>query len=253
MPVTAPESLPSPRGAHLEMVGAVLAGDGLERVAEIAAAHAGAPVAVIVPRLAAPVEAWAPLRALRGQAAGGRQARAARGGVRRGADRLGRAGARAPCCCSGRAGPMPASTCTWRPWRRSPRSRWPRRATRPSRTFAAPSSRSCSPATTSTRPTSCAARHGWAATSSDGAVGLCADPGERAPGRLLAAISGERPGRPRPDGGRPRLRTAARERRGRPPGGQPAGTPGAGGHLLPLLRIPPTSAARSRRPSWCWA
>jgi hypothetical protein len=42
---------PSPRGAHLEMVGAVLAGDGLERVAEIAAAHAGAPVAVIVPSL----------------------------------------------------------------------------------------------------------------------------------------------------------------------------------------------------------
>ncbi len=29
----------TPRGAHLEMVGAVLAGDGLERVAEIAAAH----------------------------------------------------------------------------------------------------------------------------------------------------------------------------------------------------------------------
>ncbi|MGH2714327.1 MAG: hypothetical protein ACRDM7_10665, partial [Thermoleophilaceae bacterium] len=41
----------TPRGAHLEMVGAVLAGDGLERVAEIAAAYAGAPVAVIVPGL----------------------------------------------------------------------------------------------------------------------------------------------------------------------------------------------------------
>src|SRR5438552_641525 len=53
------ESLPTPRGAHLEMVGAVLAGEGLARVAEIAAAHAGAPVAVIVPRLGAPVEAWA--------------------------------------------------------------------------------------------------------------------------------------------------------------------------------------------------
>lgn len=52
-----PESLPSPRGAHLEMVGAVLAGDGLERVAEIAASHAGAPVAVVVPRLAMP-KAW---------------------------------------------------------------------------------------------------------------------------------------------------------------------------------------------------
>src|SRR3954469_7274791 len=58
--VSAPESLPTPRGAHLEMVGAVLAGDGLERIAEIASQHAGVPVAVIVPRLGTPVEAWAP-------------------------------------------------------------------------------------------------------------------------------------------------------------------------------------------------
>src|SRR4051795_10473332 len=56
----APESLPTPRGAHLEMVGAVLAGDGLERIAEIATQHAGVPVAVIVPRLGTPTEAWAP-------------------------------------------------------------------------------------------------------------------------------------------------------------------------------------------------
>jgi hypothetical protein len=55
-PDTAAET---PRGAHLEMVGAVLAGDGLERVAEIAAAHAGAPVAVVVPRLGVPLEGWA--------------------------------------------------------------------------------------------------------------------------------------------------------------------------------------------------
>src|SRR5215218_11474427 len=48
----------SPRGAHLEMVGAVLGGDGLERVAEIASAHAGAPVAVIVPRLGVGREPW---------------------------------------------------------------------------------------------------------------------------------------------------------------------------------------------------
>ena len=41
------------------MVGAVLAGDGLERVAEIASAHAGAPVAVVVPRLGVPLEGWA--------------------------------------------------------------------------------------------------------------------------------------------------------------------------------------------------
>ncbi len=53
-----PDETPTPRSAHLEMVGAVLAGDGLERVAEIASSHAGAPVAVIVPRLGAPVEGW---------------------------------------------------------------------------------------------------------------------------------------------------------------------------------------------------
>jgi PucR C-terminal helix-turn-helix domain/GGDEF-like domain len=58
--VPRPESLPSPRGAHLEMVGAVLAGEGLERIAEVTARHAGAPVAVIVPLLGAPVESWAP-------------------------------------------------------------------------------------------------------------------------------------------------------------------------------------------------
>lgn len=54
-----PEPVATPRGAHLEMVGAVLAGDGLERVAEIASAHAGAPVAVVVPRLGVPLEGWA--------------------------------------------------------------------------------------------------------------------------------------------------------------------------------------------------
>jgi hypothetical protein len=56
--MAAPDNLPSPRGAHLEMMGAVLAGDGLERVAEIASERAGAPVAVIVPRLGAPVRGW---------------------------------------------------------------------------------------------------------------------------------------------------------------------------------------------------
>jgi len=58
------------------MVGAVLAGDGLERVAEIASAHAGAPVAVIVPRLGAPVESWAPYeRYVAARLAGGRPQR----------------------------------------------------------------------------------------------------------------------------------------------------------------------------------
>ena len=66
----------TPRGAHLEMVGAVLAGDGLERVAEIASAHAGAPVAVVVPRLGVPLEGWARYeRYLGARLAGGRPQR----------------------------------------------------------------------------------------------------------------------------------------------------------------------------------
>jgi sugar diacid utilization regulator len=41
------------RGLHLRMVDAVLAGDGLERVAELASEAVGAPVAIVVPRLGA--------------------------------------------------------------------------------------------------------------------------------------------------------------------------------------------------------
>jgi sugar diacid utilization regulator len=60
------------------MVGAVLAGDGLERIAEIASQHAGAPVAVIVPRLAAAVEGWEPFeRYVAARIAGGRPERPA--------------------------------------------------------------------------------------------------------------------------------------------------------------------------------
>ncbi len=43
------------RGVHLQMVDAVLSGDGLERVAELAATAAGAPVAIVVPRQGAAV------------------------------------------------------------------------------------------------------------------------------------------------------------------------------------------------------
>src|ERR671939_1807373 len=76
--LSAPESLPSPRGAHLEMVGAVLAGDGLERIAEIAGRHARVPVAVVVPRLGTRVEAWLPYeRYIAGRLAGGRPERPA--------------------------------------------------------------------------------------------------------------------------------------------------------------------------------
>jgi sugar diacid utilization regulator len=41
------------RAVHLEMVDAVLSGDGLEQVAELAAGAAGAPVVLVVPRLGA--------------------------------------------------------------------------------------------------------------------------------------------------------------------------------------------------------
>jgi sugar diacid utilization regulator len=76
--VSQPESLPSPRGAHLEMVGAVLAGDGLERIAEIASRHARVPVAVVVPRLGTRVEAWIPFaRDGSARLAGGRPERPA--------------------------------------------------------------------------------------------------------------------------------------------------------------------------------
>src|SRR3954447_18208128 len=76
--LSASESLPSPRGAHLEMVGAVLAGDGLERIAEIASRHARVPVAVIVPRLGTRAEAWQQYeRYVASRLAGGRPERPA--------------------------------------------------------------------------------------------------------------------------------------------------------------------------------
>src|SRR5437764_454130 len=75
MATPAPETLPSPRGAHLEMMAAVLAGEGLGRVAEIAARHAGSPVAVVVPRVGVPLEEWAPYeRYVAARLAGGRPA-----------------------------------------------------------------------------------------------------------------------------------------------------------------------------------
>jgi hypothetical protein len=74
--VSTPEPLPSPRGAHLQMVGAVLAGDGLERIAEIASEHVRAPVAVIVPRIGVPVDAWSRYeRYVSSKLAGGRPER----------------------------------------------------------------------------------------------------------------------------------------------------------------------------------
>jgi sugar diacid utilization regulator len=45
------------RAVHLEMVDAVLGGDGLDKVASLAADAAGAPVAIVIPRLGAAVAA----------------------------------------------------------------------------------------------------------------------------------------------------------------------------------------------------
>ena len=58
------------RDVHLEMVDAVLGGDGLERVAQLAAAAAGAPVAVVVPRLGVRVAGGEPAREALAQVGG---------------------------------------------------------------------------------------------------------------------------------------------------------------------------------------
>src|SRR3954470_6720089 len=67
------------RAVHLRMVDAVLGGDGLGRVAELAAEAAGGTVAVVVPRLgAAGVAAGSA-----GGAGGGVSSRGSRGAARR--------------------------------------------------------------------------------------------------------------------------------------------------------------------------
>jgi len=193
MQVTAPESLPSPRGAHLEMVGAVLAGDGLERVADIAAAHTGAPVAVIVPRLAAPVEAWAPYeRYVAKRLAGGRPERppevCAEVPIVSGKQELGavlllgNGGADA-----GEYLHVAAVAALTEVAVAEARDET-EQSLRGSFLEEVLTREDLDPADVVRR----AARLGC--DLSGGAVGLCADPGERAPGRLLAAISGERPG-----------------------------------------------------------
>ena len=94
----------SPRGAHLEMVGAVLAGDGLERVAEIASSHAGAPVAVIVPRLGVALEKWGRLeRYVSARLAGARPEHPGEVHSRFRSRRAGASSGR--CCCSAAARP----------------------------------------------------------------------------------------------------------------------------------------------------
>ena len=193
MTMPAPESLPSPRGAHLEMVGAVLAGDGLERVADIAATHTGAPVAVIVPRLGAPVEAWASLeRYVAKRLAGGKPERPGQvtaevpivsGGQELGAVLLlGKGSADA-----GEYLHVAAVAALTEIAVAEARDETEQNL-RGSFLEELLTRDDLDPADVLRR----AARLGC--DLSEGAVGMCADPGERAPGRLLAAISGEHPG-----------------------------------------------------------
>jgi sugar diacid utilization regulator len=175
------------------MMGAVLAGDGLERVAEIASNHAGAPVAVIVPRLGAPVEAWAAYeRYVAARLAGGKPERPrdvaaevpiVSGGQELGAVLiLGRGGADAGEYLHVAA--VAALT---------------EIAVAEARDETEQSLRGSFLEELLTREdfeavdiVRRAARLGC--DLSEGAVALCADPGDRAPGRLIAAIAGEHAG-----------------------------------------------------------
>jgi hypothetical protein len=193
MPMTNPESLPTPRAAHLEMVGAVLAGDGLERVAEIASHHASAPVAVIVPRLGSPGEAWAPHeRYVAKLLAGGKPERPAdvvaevpivSGGHELGAVLM--LGPGKP--EAGEYLHMAAIAALTEVAVGEARDETEQNL-RGSFLEELLTRDDLDPADIVRR----AARLGC--DLSEGAVGMCADPGERSPGRLLAAISGEGPG-----------------------------------------------------------
>jgi PucR family transcriptional regulator, purine catabolism regulatory protein len=193
MAMAAPDSLPTPRGAHLEMVGAVLAGDGLERVADIASSHAGAPVAVIVPRLGAPVQGWADYeRYVASRLAGGKPNRPAEvaaevpiasGGQELGAVLLlgpGRADAGEYLHVAAVAALTEVAVAEARDETEQ--------SLRGSFLEELLNREDLDPDDVVRR----AARLGCDLTS--GYVAVCADPGERSPGRLIATVSSERPG-----------------------------------------------------------
>jgi len=175
------------------MVGAVLAGDGLERVAEIAADHAGAPVAVIVPRLGVPVEAWSGLeRYVARRLAGGKPERPSQvcaevpivsGDQELGAVLLlgrGKADAGEYLHVAAVAALTEVAVAEARDeTEQNLRGSFLEELLTRDDLEAGDIVRRA-------RRLGC--------DLSEGAVGLCANPGERAPGRLLAAISGERPG-----------------------------------------------------------
>src|SRR3954447_3592635 len=193
MAMPAADNLPSPRGAHLEMMGAVLAGDGLERVAEIASARAGAPVAVIVPRLGAPVRGWERFeRYVTGRLAGGKLERPAE------------VVAEVPISSGGKelGGVLmlgPGGSDAGEYLHVAAVAALTEIAVAEARDETEQSLRGSFLEELLTRDdlegpdvVRRAARMGC--DLGDGFVGLCADPGDRSPGRLIAAISSERPG-----------------------------------------------------------
>jgi len=175
------------------MVSAVLAGEGLERIAEIAGAGAGAPVAVLVPRLGPSSEAWASLAGyVAGRLAGGRPDRPdevsaevpiVSGGQELGAVLLlGTGGADAGEYLHVAA--VAALTEV---------------AVAEARDETEQTLRGSFLEELLTRddlagPDIVRRAHRLGTDLSEGAVALCADAGDRPPGRLLAAIRGERPG-----------------------------------------------------------
>jgi PucR C-terminal helix-turn-helix domain/GGDEF-like domain len=175
------------------MVGAVLAGDGLERVAEIASERAGAPVAVIVPRLGAPVAAWEHYeRYVAGRLAGGSPERPAEvtaevpiasGGQELGAVlMLGRGGSDA-----GEYLHVASVVALTEVAVAEARDETEQNL-RGSFLEEILTRDDLDPADVLRR----AARLGC--DLSNGCVAICADPGDRSPGRLIAAIAAERPG-----------------------------------------------------------
>jgi hypothetical protein len=175
------------------MVGAVLAGDGLERVAEIAASYAGAPVAVDVPLVGAPVESWAPYeRYVAARLAGGRPERPAE------------VTAEVPIASGGKELGAVLLLGPGRPdageyLHVAAVSALTEVAVADARDETEQSLRGSFLEELLTRDeleasdiTRRAARLGCDLR--DGYVGLCADPGQRAPGRLLASVASESPG-----------------------------------------------------------
>jgi hypothetical protein len=175
------------------MVGAVVAGDALQRVAEIASLHAGAPVAVVVPRLGSPVAEWAPYsRYVASKLAGGQPARPpgitaevpiASGGQELGAVLL-----------LGSGGPDAgeylhvAAIAALTEVAVAEARDETEQSLRGSFLEELRTRDDLDPADVARR----ASRLGC--DLSAGFVALCAESGDRAPGRVLAAIAGERPG-----------------------------------------------------------